>query len=225
MSADIAAGLPKFMSYADPAAGYSTNPGRAAALGWTNDDRALYAATRAHASETGEQPVYVERGRDVRESTGHGDPTIDATLHSLLSSDNPAAAQALRHTGLKDVGAQAFRRHRDRQLLGEGQSTQESLFQEIRGETSGKVLGHVPNWEAANLDESSDAAFSDFFEGPGGIHPTIQRAEAASGERVDIHPMSKNQFGETPRTQEDLQESIGVFSGDSRKQGFRKSGY
>ena len=33
-----------------------------------------------------------------------------------------------------------------------------------------------------------------------------------------MHPMSKNQFGETPRSQEDLQESIGVFPGDSRKQ-------
>ena len=147
----------------------------------TDQERALYAAVRAHGSETGEQSRYHEQAHDAR-TDRRPDATIDATLHHLLST-SPHAAQALRQTGLKDVGADAFRRHRDRQLLTQGQSTQESLFQEIRGDTSGKVLGHVPNWEAANLDESSDTDFSNFFEGPGGIHPTLQRAAAASSAR------------------------------------------
>jgi hypothetical protein len=66
MREDIeAGGGQKFTSY--QFTGYSTDPQASKGRGWKDSDRALYAASRAHASETGEQALYTPRGRDVRE--------------------------------------------------------------------------------------------------------------------------------------------------------------
>ena len=213
-----AGGGQKFTSY--QFTGYSSDKERAKSFGWNDDDRAVYAATRGHASETGEQALYVPRGRDVREQQGladygGGNPTTDATLHHLLST-SPHAAQALRQTGLKDVGARAFRRHRDRELLSSGQAVQGSLFNELRGVSSGKVHGYTPNIDAmpeAKTDEEFEAKFE-------GMHKDIDRLEGPAGEMLWPEHMSLNQFGEKPRTQADLANSLGVARHHSSKLGF-----
>jgi hypothetical protein len=219
MREDIeAGGGQKFTSY--QFTGYSSDKEAARRHGWNDDDRAVYAATRGHASETGEQPLYVPRGGDVREQKGiadygGGDATIDATLHHLLST-SPHAAQALRQTGLKDVGARAFRRHRDRELLSSGQSVQGALFHELRGVASRKVHGYTPNIDAmpeAKTDEEFEAKFE-------GMHKDIDRLEGPAGEMLWPEHMSHNQFGEKPRTQADLANSLGVSRVHSSKLGF-----
>src|SRR6185436_1953328 len=104
---------------------------------------------------------------------------------------SPHAAQALRQTGLKDAGARAFRRHRDRELLTQGQSTQGSLFNELRGVTSRKVHGYTPNIDAmpeAKTDEEFEAKFE-------GMHKDIDRLEGPAGEMIWPEHMSRNQFG------------------------------
>ena len=208
-------GLSKFSSY--QFTGYSTDKQASTGRNWNADDRALYAATRAHASETGEQALYQPRGRDVREQPGiadygGGDPTIDATLHGLLST-SPHAAKALRETGLKEEGGRAFRRHRDRELLSQGQSVQGALFHEMVGIDSRKVHGYTPAVDAMGdhltLDEKFDASAADF-----------DRVEEAHGEpALPVH-MSHNQFGEKPRTTTDIGNSLGVSRQHSRPQGF-----
>jgi len=227
MSKDIEAGRGKFPSY--QYTGYSSDPERARDFGWKDDARALYAASRAHASETGEQPLYQPAGRHVMEQSGmstnvRNDPTVDATLHHLLST-SPHAAQALRQTGLKEEGGQAFRRHRDRQLLTEGQSTQESLFSELRGVKTGKVHGYQPN---------ADVVYDNTMAGPGDIRSKAatfdthvegmfahqDQLEAQHGEAVWPHHMSHNQFGEPPRTRSDIGQSLGVSRHYAKQQGF-----
>jgi hypothetical protein len=208
MQEGIDNGEGKFASY--QFTGYSSDRDAAKRFGWNDSDRALYAATRGHASETGEQALYVPRGRDVREQPGisdygGGDPTVDATLHHLLST-SPHAAQALRQTGLKDVGAQAFRRHRDRELLTQGQAVQGSLFNEVKGVESGKVHGYVPNPDA-------EAYFTDRSD-------TYERMEEQHGEMMWPQHMSHNQFGEKPRTLADVSHSLGVNRRHAEKQGF-----
>lgn len=211
MREDIeAGGGQKFTSY--QFTGYSTNHP------WeTPGDKAVYAATRAHGSETGEMPEYVPQGRHVMEqpglaNRGGGDPTIDATLHSLLST-SPHAAQALRQTGLKDVGAEAFRRHRDRQLLTQGQSVQESLFNEIRGVNSRKLLGYSPSYDAAGEHVDFEQHFDQF-------HEHMTRLEEEHGEIAWPMTMSKNQFGEKPRSQADVNETLGVSRHHAKRMGF-----
>jgi hypothetical protein len=238
MKADIESGgkpqrgLPqgrgKFSSYDDPSAGYSTNEKRAEALDWTPPERALYAASRAHASETGEQHLwqrqnYVEEPPEegftvpqIVESWDKGGMAdVDASLHHLLNA-GPHAAQALADTGLTEVGEAASRRHMDRRLLSEGQSVQDSLFQEIRGTKSQANLGYVPNPAAVSSDVDVEAR--PFLDDSA---TTVAKARVASGEKkVDVHPMSHNQFGETPRTKRDVQKSLGVPSKVSGKRGF-----
>lgn len=219
MREDIeAGGGQKFTSY--QFTGYSSDKQAALRHGWTADDRALYAATRGHASETGEQALYVPRGNDVREQRGiadygGGDATIDATLHHLLST-SPHAAQALRQTGLKDVGARAFRRHRDRELLTQGQSTQGALFHELRGVASGKLHGFVANPDASEIPDT-DSGFEEHFDK---FHQDVDRVEHGAGEMVWPIHMSHNQFGEKPRTQAEVSNSLGVSRIHSSKQGF-----
>lgn len=219
MREDIeAGGGQKFTSY--QFTGYSSDPERARSFGWKDDDRALYAAVRGHASETGEQALYTPRGRDVREQPGiadygGGNPTIDATLHGLLST-SPHAAQALRQTGLKDAGAQAFRRHRDRELLTQGQAVQGSLFHELRGVPSGKLHGFVANPDASEIPDT-DGGFEEHFER---FHRDVDAVEERAGEMVWPTHMSHNQFGETPRTQTDISNSLGVSRVHSKTQGF-----
>ena len=216
MQEDIDAGAgQKFTSY--QFTGYSTDPTYAKERGWTDDDRALYAAVRGHASETGEQATYEPRGRDVREQQGladygGGDPTIDATLHGLLST-SPHAAQALRQTGLKDVGARAFRRHRDRQLLSEGQAVQGSLFNEMVGVKSGKVHGYTPAMDSTAEHIPLSQRFDD-------MDADFARVEEAHGEAALPVHMSHNQFGEKPRTQAEISNSLGVSRVHSSKLGF-----
>lgn len=157
--------------------GYSANY-----EGWTLDQKALYTAVRAHVAATGEFPEYkawpgMKEGKvDITEAhmgrpqgenfnISVADASMDATLHHLLSHSQ-AAKQALRQVTvkhsdyqgvehevpLKEVGHQAFRRHRDRQLL---------------------VNGQVQSIDAFGLS------------------------------------VSKNQFGEPLRTQDEVFESIG----------------
>jgi hypothetical protein len=219
MREDIeAGGGQKFTSY--QFTGYSTDKEASKRFGWNDDDRAVYAATRGHASETGEQALYVPRGRHVMEQPGladygGGNPTTDATLHHLLST-SPHAAQALRQTGLKDAGAQAFRRHRDRELLTQGQAVQGSLFNELKGVQTGKIHGYTPNIDAmppATTDDEFEAKFE-------GMHKDIDRLEGPAGEMLWPQHMSHNQFGEAPRTIADVGASLGVNKAHAKRQGF-----
>ncbi len=213
MAEGEAEGTGKFKSY--QWTGYSTN--YSGSFGdWRPEDKALYAATRAHASETGEQPTYEPRGRHVMEEPGvavrhGGNPTMDATMHSLLST-SPHAAQALRQTGLKDTGQEMFRRHRDRQLLTQGQSVQESLFSEIRGARTGVHMGYTPNFDATSVVSLHDhvEAFSDHMD----------RLEAEHGDIAWPTPMSTNQFGEKPRTYADVNETLGTHRTHAKRMGF-----
>lgn len=198
----------KFTSYADY--GYSTNAESSLRRGWRDDDRALYAATRAHASETGEQPSYVPRSRLAMEEpglsySGGGDPTIDATLHHLLST-SPHAAQALRQTGLKEAGSQAFRRQRDRQLLTQGQEIQGSLFDEVRGSDTNTLHGYTPSLEAgAPLSSALDE---------------MEHFDKKAGENVKFVHMNTNQFGEKPRSARDVSGTLGVQKHIAKRRGF-----
>lgn len=205
MSRDIEEGRGKFGSY--QYSGYSTNYGGG---GWTPPDRALYAGARAHYSETGEHTNYLPT-QPAQGEVPRTSPTIDATLHSLLSN-SPHAAQAMRQTGLKDVGAQAFRRHRDRQLMSQGQQVQGALFSEIRGVDTGKNYGYTPTYEAVPSHEKWEAGFD----------ADMARADAAGGGQDFVVPrhMSHNQFGEKPRSQYDVHMSLGVKPHDSRQRGF-----
>jgi len=220
MREDIeAGGGQKFTSY--QFTGYSSDPEAAKRHGWSRDDRALYAAVRGHAAETGEQPLYVPRGGDVREQKGiadygGGNATVDATLHHLLST-SPHAAQALRQTGLKDAGAQAFRRHRDRELLSQGQSVQGSLFNELRGVASGELRGYTPAIDAMP-PATDDASFEAKFEGMQRDIDTLEQKHG--GELIMPQHMSHNQFGEKPRTQAEVANSLGVSRVHSSKLGF-----
>lgn len=218
MSRDIEEGRGKFGSY--QYSGYSTNYQSANPHNdWTKTDRALYAGVRAHYSETGEHTNYVPTqpavGERQREAQQPSSPTLDATIHSLLSN-SPHAAQAMRQTGLKDVGQESFRRHRDRQLMGQGQQVQGALFNELRGHASGKVHGYTPNPDAIEIGDSDDA-FEAHFEG---YHRDIDAAEAKAGELIWPHHMSHNQFGEQPRTQGDVQRTLGVGRYDAKRRGF-----
>jgi hypothetical protein len=132
--------------------GYSTNfkGDRLRGTQWEAADAALYAAARAHVGATGELVPYKEaRPSNLeRDTTGQHltvskrEASVDATLHHLLSTSQPAK-QALRQTSqtqidgkkqttvaLKGVGAEAFRRHRDRQLLRQGQEVQHPLWED-----------------------------------------------------------------------------------------------
>jgi hypothetical protein len=213
MSRDIEHSGRKFPSY--QYTGYSTDLEAAEERGWTASDRALYAAVRAHASETGEQPTYVH-GREARDEFGvvggRHDATVDATLHHLLST-SPHAAQALRQTGLKDVGAAAFRRHRDRQLLAQGQNIQESLFSEMKGVESGKSYGFTSRIDA--MPEGSN-----WLSEVERSSAHMEGLEAEHGEWVVPHHMSYNQFGEKPRTQADVAQSLGAQRQHAEKRGF-----
>lgn len=208
----------KFKSY--QYTGYSTryqapNPHN----DWTQTDRALYAGTRAHYSETGEHTNYLPTpqaaGENQREASKPSSPTLDATIHSLLSN-SPHAAQAMRQTGLKDVGQESFRRHRDRQLMGQGQQVQGALFNELRGHSSGKVHGYSPNFDAIEIPDD-DNAFEAHFES---MHKDIDKVEAKVGETIWPHHMSHNQFGERPRTQADVHQTLGVRRYDAKSRGF-----
>jgi len=152
---------------------------------------------------------------DVDDVLGAPEPTTDATLHSLLST-SPHAAQALRQTGLKDVGAAAYRRHQDRQLLSQGQATQGALFHELKGGTTGKSYGYTPAIDSMP-EATNDAEFEAKFES---MHRDIDRVEHGAGEMVWPQHMSHNQFGERPRTQGDIQASLGVERRHSKKAGF-----
>ena len=227
MKEDIEEGTP-FASYSFT--GYSADREAANRFGWTRDDRALYVATRAHASETGEQPTYEPRGRHVMEQPGVAvagggmHPTIDATIHGLMNA-GPHAREALKNADMNSIyagdlaqaGEDASRRHMDRTLLTEGQNIQEGLFHELRGDASGEVRGYTPNIdampEAANQEEF-DAKFT-------GMSNDIERVEAAHpGEMAVPHHMSYNQFGEAPRTQRDVNMSLGVSAVNAKKRGF-----
>lgn len=201
--------------------GYSTHPEVSAERGWDLQDRAVYAASRAHFSETGEIPAYVPRGPHVMENTADspvdrrlkGDPTLDATLHSLVSS-SPHAVQALRQTGLKDVAGEAFRRHRDRQLLTQGQNVQEALFHEMRGSQTGKLRGFVQNPDIMPDDDSLMTRLNRNSQ-------EMDAIDARAGEFTFPKHMSVNQFGETPRTARDVRETLGVATRHANKMGFR----
>jgi hypothetical protein len=218
MSRDIEEGYGKFHSYRY--SGYSTNYEAANPHNdWTQTDRALYAGTRAHYSETGEHTNYLPTqqaaGENQREASKPSSPTLDATIHSLLSN-SPHAAQAMRQTGLKGVGQESFRRHRDRQLMGQGQQVQGALFNELRGTHSGKVHGYTPNFDAIDIPDSDDA-FEAHFES---MHKDIDRQEVKAGETLWPHHMSHNQFGERPRTQADVRQTLGVRRYDAKSRGF-----
>lgn len=219
MREDVEAGAgQKFTSYGFT--GYTTDRERTHALGWQGADRALYAAVRGHASETGEQPLYDPRGRHVMEEPGiadygSGNPTVDATLHGLLSS-SPHAAQALRQTGLKEEGSRAFRRHRDRQLLTQGQEVQGALFHELKGVSTGKIHGYTPNIDAMP-EATNGAEFEAKFEG---MHRDIDAKEQSAGEMLWPNHMSHNQFGEAPRSALDVGASLGVGRKNALARGF-----
>jgi hypothetical protein len=214
MSRDIEEGLGKFGSY--QYTGYSTNfESRDPRSSWTPQDRALYAGVRAHYSETGENTNYQPSERARGEMPGHGEPTIDATLHSLLSN-SPHAAQAMRQTGLKQAGQEGFRRHRDRQLMNQGQMVQGSLFNELRGFNTGKVHGYTPNLDAQELPEADDA-FEAHFEG---LHRDIDKVEAKAGEAIWPTHMNHNQFGEKPRSQYNVHQTLGISPAGSKHRGF-----
>ena len=220
MQEDIeAGGGQKFTSY--NFTGYSADKEAAGRRGWNADDRALYAAVRGHASETGEQALYTPRGGDVREQPGMaeyggGNATIDATLHSLLST-SPHAAQALRQTGLKEQGGRAFRRHRDRELLSQGQAVQGSLFSELRGVASGELRGFTPNIDAMPT-ATNPAEFEAKFEGMQRDIDSLEQQHG--GELIMPQHMSHNQFGEKPRTVTDVSRSLGVRRAHAEQAGF-----
>jgi len=183
---------------------------------WSNTDRALYAGTRAHFSETGENPTYQsQQNRNATGSVsdrfdGHVsgvNSVTDATLHHL--SQSPHAQQAWKDTHpspnglsgatLADTAGQASRRHKDRKLLSEGQFTQGGLFNELRTEPNhgGEHLGYTTNPDAAAPGKDMDA---------------IEEMRGFDGER-DIawpHSMEKNQFGEAPRRRSDIQSSLAI---------------
>lgn len=146
---------------------------------------------------------------------GGGNPTTDATLHSLLST-SPHAAQALRQTGLKEAGSRAFRRHRDRDLLTQGQAVQGSLFHELKGVPSGRTHGYVANPDAMEIPDTDDG-FEQHFDR---YHQDVDKVEHRAGEMVWPTHMSKNQFGESPRTIADVGSSLGVRPAHARQQGF-----
>ena len=208
MRSSIELGNPKFESY--QFTGYSTNAQLAEQRGWDNPDRALYAAVRAHGSETGEQALYVPTAPHPAEGGGHGvgttRPTMDATLHHLVTT-SPHAAQALKDTGLEVAGQNAVRRHMDRQLLHQGQEIQGSLFSELRTE-SGEIHGYTPSHEVA----------------PHGSQSTYiadrERADQSAGEPTFVHTMNRNQFNEQPRTVSNVASSLGVRNAEARKRGF-----
>jgi hypothetical protein len=219
MSKDVEDTGRKFPSY--QYTGYSTDPDRAEARNWTPADRAVYAATRAHASETGENVLYSEGLSHPMEYQKAADRTsnakIDATLHTLLSA-GPHAAQALRQTGLKGEGGDAFRRHRDRQLLHQGQATQESLFTEMKGMTTGKSYGFTPTFEA---HPGGDDDFDTFDKNWSADWEKADTAATAAGEVAWPEHMSHNQFGEKPRTVREVGKSLGVSRRDALSRGFQ----
>lgn len=226
MQEDIALGRGKFDSY--KVNGYSTDPERSAAREWNDPDRALYAASRAHTSETGEQALYqpketrLDLESTVREPMddggpsgfkSHGNPTVDATINYLLQA-GPHAGQALEQTGLKGVGEEAVRRHQDRQLLNQGQEVQGALFDELRGKRSGNLGGYIANPDAV---VSHPGTSRDRIEGlKGELGSAVDRLR----EDVVPHHMSHNQFGETPRTQKDVKKSLGVLPSRAATRGF-----
>jgi hypothetical protein len=99
--------------------GYSTTPDRH----WDDTGRAVYAAARAHAQETGENPP-----------AGKG---ADEYLHRMMMTSTPAV-RALRQTGLKDVGAAAVDRYKETRRVGT-QLSMIGAFQ-TRDTSTGKVL-------------------------------------------------------------------------------------
>jgi hypothetical protein len=99
-------------------------------------------------------------------------------------------------------------------LLAEGQNVQGALFNEMKGVATGKVHGYTPALDASAehipLERRIDDMDADF-----------SRAEAgAGGELVMPMHMSHNQFGEKPRTQAEVSNSLGVSRVHSSKQGF-----
>lgn len=212
MSNDIESGEPKFTSY--QYTGYSTDSSSAIDRDWHGEDRALYAATRAHASETGEQALYKPGPPSSANMDVVRDPSVDATLHHLLTT-SPHAQQAVKDTGLEHIGQQAVQRHQDRMLLHRGQEIQGAMFEEHHSagmEGSAKAYSVDP--EAA-APEHRKAAADESFNTSVKLHDSM-----GPNAMTVTRNMQHNQFGETPRKIEEVYGTLGVYERHSASRGF-----
>lgn len=126
---------------------------------WDDPDRVLYAGVRAHYDETGEHPRYQAAPTfelDGQRITRRGSST-DATIAMLhehspharaawesLNIEGPRTPEGMKgHSwSMADVAEGAVRRHKDRQLLSQGQEIQESLWDDPT--LSHNQFGEVP---------------------------------------------------------------------------------
>jgi hypothetical protein len=210
---------------------------------WNDPDRVLYAGSRAHFSETGEHPRYQPGPGRMKAEGSSTDATI-AMLHEHSPHARAAWQQltvkgrtdpVIDESGYKpaedievpmsDLADKAVRRHMDRQLLdmdshvirpgtsrertvtSGGQQVQGAMFLEMKGVDSGITHGYIQAPDAM-------ASGTPFKERVTGLTEESNRLEEQHGEFIWPEHMSKNQFGETPRTMDDVRASLGPREAD-----------
>jgi len=182
---------------------------------WSPEENALYAAVRGHYGETGELP---ERQQNIHNPQ---DDAVDTTLHHL-ATNSPHARRALESNTFKGtlgynvdsmddsgvevplshIAAQAGRRVMDRQLLHEGQFIQHALFDEGHAreghhdESEGRITGYLPSLHAMPITPDR----MDLVSAESDRHWDMGMTHTQS--------MSKNQFGEQPRTTSQVKKSL-----------------